>query len=100
MEAWERPVTESFLRLLININDHDAGIYSCPPAHLKTVIETAELKTVNGIEERSRALAQEGGCVNREGTEGDNQADCQRTLVTPPLVEDLDESLAKAVGHA
>jgi len=46
MEAWERPVTESFLRLLININDHDAGIYSCPPAHLKTVIETAELKTV------------------------------------------------------
>jgi HD-GYP domain-containing protein (c-di-GMP phosphodiesterase class II) len=93
-------VTEGFLRLLVYINDNDARVDVCPPSHLKAIIETAQLQSIDGVEKRGRTLTQKRGRVDREGAKGNNQADGERTLVTPPLPHNLDESLADAVRHA
>jgi len=93
-------VTESFLRLLVYINDNDARVDVCPPSHLKAIIETAQLQSINGVKKRSRAFTQKSGRIDREGAKGNNQANGERTFVTPPLPHNLDESLADAVRDA
>ncbi len=99
MKPRKRPVTEGFLRLLVDVDDDDPRIRFRPPAHLKTIIEATELQSIDEVENRSWPLAQKRRGVDRNRSESHNQADGERTLVAPPFPKNPDQFLTGFVRH-
>src|SRR5580704_3372387 len=87
MNSRKRPVSDRFLRLLIDVYDHDTRVRLHTPAILKTKIQAAQFQPRNEIEQGHGPLAHKRNVVNSQRRQRDNPADQQRAFMLPPLLQ-------------
>src|SRR6267378_6914335 len=85
----EGPAAQDFLRALVYVNDDDPGIRmgKTPRAVTKACVQRGKLKPLDKFENRSGPLADKGENVQKEGEDGDGEAQEKRNTMAPPGLE-------------
>ncbi len=86
MGSGKRPLSEHFLRMLIDIHDDDPRIdgRGAARAVTETGIQRVVLQALDKIENGSSAFSDESKVVQRQRKKGDDHTDDERDAVTPP----------------
>src|SRR5260370_13065178 len=86
MGSGKRPLSERFLRMLIDIHDDDSGIDGRGTARTvtETRIERVVFQALNEIENGSSAFADEREVVQRQRKKRDENADDEGDAMPPP----------------
>src|SRR5467141_2520471 len=86
MRSGERPLSEHFLGMLIDVHDNDAGIdgRGAARAVAETRIQRIVFQSLDEIENRGGALADECEVVQCQRKKGDEHAGDEGDAVAPP----------------
>src|SRR6201998_1505642 len=101
VNARKRPLAQNFLRVLIDIYDHDARINGSGAGRTitKAGIQRRIFEALQEIENRRGTFTKEGEEIEREAGNGDGQADQERDAMLPPGEQKfVDAKTAAALG--
>src|SRR4029077_3846662 len=100
IKSRERPVSQHFLGMLVDVHDHDAGVRLDPSAELEARVEAIELQARDKIEERHGPFADKSREIDARGRQRDHKANGERTSMAPPAPDDGNDFFADAVWHS